>query len=77
MIEFLTLISLLCARSAPGHGATMDRHARLLSAQIREDAFNEQSACIRRLHRECTRPHAITKVPVLVTNAEACLIEKL
>jgi hypothetical protein len=49
MIEFLTLITLMCTQSGVGHGVSDISY----SVKLRQEAFSAQSQCIKRLYKAC------------------------
>lgn len=70
MIEFITLIALLCSQPGVGHG-----DGRSASLFIRNDAFLAQSSCTKRLFKACTEKHKV--MGHLLPKAASCLVENL
>lgn len=75
MLEFITLISLLCSQPGVGHGAGYYDNGLKLGIQLRQEAFVAQSSCTKRLFKACTIPHRLTKE--LLPKEPACLVEQL
>jgi hypothetical protein len=68
MIEFLTLIVLMCEQPGVGHG--IGGGAYTASRDIREEAFAAKTACIKRLYGACKEGrHYYEK--------SKCVVEKL